>query len=58
VSVCIGCAGLLVFTATLSRRKMTYAEELELEHEPEVLAMVKHARTSVRQLPPEPPTID
>jgi hypothetical protein len=53
VSVCIGCAGLHVFTKTLSRRKMTYLEEMELEREPEAWKAIQHARESIRGLPPE-----
>lgn len=54
LSVCIGCAGLLIFTPTLRRRKMTYAEELEiLEREPELRKMIQDCRASVRTLPSE-----
>ena len=53
VAVCIGCAGLLVFTKALSRRKMTYLEEMELEREPEAWKAIQYARESIRGLPPE-----
>jgi hypothetical protein len=53
VAVCIGCAGLLVFTPALRRRKMTYAEELEILDDPELRKMLEHCRASVRGLPTE-----
>ena len=50
VSICINCAGLAIFTASMRQRKMTYREELGLDSEMKNLLAI--ARAQVRALPP------
>ena len=52
VAVCIGCAGLLMFTPQMRRRKMTYLEQMGLS--PAERAFFEVLRESVRALPPDP----